>query len=238
VGTRVERASTVRVVADVIPVFPLTHVLVPGMPLPLHIFEERYRQLLVDVTSGPGTAAFGVVALRTGAEANTPGTVVTEPDIADLGTLAEILEVEPYEDGASDLLTVGSRRFRILELVHEGAPYLRAEVEWLEERDGELRPGHVVVTQRLCGDLEQVLQALTGREREDKLPDDANLLSYYVAAHAPLMPADRQALLAEPTAADRLRRAIALLRREIRLVQSTRSIAIAPSVLRLIVEPN
>jgi uncharacterized protein len=228
----------VRVVAELIPVFPLTHVLLPGMPLPLHIFEERYRQLLVDVTRGPAGAAFGVVALRTGAEANTVGTVLTEPDIADVGTLAEILEVEPYEDGASDLLTVGSRRFRIVELVTDGAPYLRARVEWLAEQDGALLPGHVAVTRRLCGDLEQLLQALTGREREDELPTDANLLSYYVAAHAPLTPADRQALLAEPTAADRLRRAIALLRREIRLLQSTRSIAISPSVLRLFVEPN
>jgi uncharacterized protein len=225
-------------VADLIPIFPLTHVLVPGMPLPLHIFEERYRQLLIDVRDGIGPAAFGVVVLRSGTEANTHGTVVTEPDLADIGTLAEIIEVEPYEDGASDLLTVGSRRFRIVDLVTEGAPYLRAHVDWLDERDGDLRPGHVAVTRRLCGDLQQLLLELTGREREEPLPRDANLLSYYVAAHAPLTPNDRQTLLAEPTAADRLRRAIVLLRREIRMLESTRSIAIAPSVLRLFVSLN
>ncbi|MCU1657444.1 MAG: peptidase [Pseudonocardiales bacterium] len=227
-----------RVVADLIPVFPLTHVLVPGMPLPLHVFEDRYRQLLVDVQGDAGGGAFGIVALRRGSEANTAGTVVTDPDIADVGTLAEILEVESYEDGASDLLTVGSRRFHIRELVVDGAPYLRAHVDWLEERDGDLRPAHVVITRRLCSDLEQLILELTGREREDPLPRDANLLSYYVAGQVPLTPRDRQSLLAEPTAADRLRRAIGLLRREIRLLESTRSIAVAPSVLRLFVNLN
>jgi len=50
-------------VADVIPVFPLSHVLLPGMTLPLHIFEPRYRQLLVDVQSSPGPATFGIIAI-------------------------------------------------------------------------------------------------------------------------------------------------------------------------------
>lgn len=227
-----------RDVADVIPVFPLNHVLVPGMPLPLHIFEPRYRQLLVDISEGPGPAAFGVVALRRGTEAENPGLVRSRAELAEVGTMAEILELEPYEDGASDLLTVGSRRFRILDLITEGAPYLRAQVAWLEERDGELRPGHLVVTRRLCGDLESLLAELTGRPREEPMPEDANLLSYYVAGQLPLSPGDRQALLAEATAADRLHRAIGLLRREIRLLQSTRSIAVSPGVIRLAANPN
>src|SRR5437868_3896937 len=55
-------------VADVIPVFPLSHVLLPGLPLPLHIFEPRYRQLLMDVRTETSAGAFGVLALRHGAE--------------------------------------------------------------------------------------------------------------------------------------------------------------------------
>lgn len=224
--------------ADLIPVFPLSHVLVPGMALPLHIFEPRYRQLLSDVQRGPDKAAFGIVALRTGGELAQSPPGDQPPDIAEVGTLAEILEVEPFEDGASDLLTVGSRRFRILELVTDGAPYHRARVDWLAERTGSLRPHEVAVTHKLCRDHAELLESLTGRDRAVELPGDANLLSYHVAAQLPLAPADRQALLEQPTAADRLVLAIALLRREISLLQSTRSICVAPGVLQLVAHPN
>jgi Lon protease-like protein len=225
-------------VADVIPVFPLSHVLVPGMPLPLHIFEPRYRQLLQDVQQGPGQSAFGIIALRSGGEVDLTPPGGAPPDIAEVGTLAEILEVEPFDDGASDLLTVGSRRFRIRDVITEGAPYLRARVEWVEERTGTLRPHEVAVTHRLCRQHAELLEALTGRERDSDLPRDPNLLSYHVAAQLPLAPNDRQALLEQPTAGDRLRLAVTLLRREISLLEFTRSICVAPGVLQLAAHPN
>jgi Lon protease-like protein len=225
-------------VADVIPVFPLSAVLVPAMALPLHIFEPRYRQLLVDVQSGPQPATFGIVAVHKGTDVGWPGTGGAGPQIADVGTLAEILDVTLYDDGASDLLAVGSRRFRIRELVTEGTPYLRARVDWLEELDGDLHPARAAVTRRLCIEYFTLLAQLTGREVNEQLPGDANLLSYHVAAHLPLSTADRQDLLAQATAGDRLRRAIPLLRREIRLLQSTRSISVASGVLHVIPNPN
>jgi Lon protease-like protein len=225
-------------VADVIPIFPLSHVLLPGLPMPLHIFEPRYRQLLIDVQSGPSPATFGIIALRSGVEASAGWAVGTEPDLVDVGTLAEILGVAPYDDGASDLFTVGSRRFRIREVLTEGTPYLRASVEWLDELDGDLHPAHVAATRRLCTGYFALLAQLTGRDWDDGLPADANLLSYHVAGQLPLAPQDRQDLLAEPSAADRLRRAIPLLRREIGLLQSTRSIPVSPSVLHLSANPN
>lgn len=226
-------------VADVIPIFPLSHVLLPGMPLPLHIFEPRYRRLLLDVRSGPGPAAFGVIALRNGIDRGATLADATEPQIEEVGTLAEILEVNPYDDGAADLYTVGGRRFRILEVLSEGTLYLRASVDWLEEVDGEdLQPGHAAATRRLCIAYTTLLSQLTGRSSEDDLPRDANLLSYHVAGQLPLAAQDRQDLLADISAADRLRRAIPLLRREIRLLQSTRSICVSPSVLHLVPSPN
>ncbi len=228
--------------ADVIALFPLSHVLVPGMPLPLHIFEPRYRQLLVDVSQGPGNGAFGVVALRRGAEVDIVDTVGTAepgpPEIAGVGTLAEILEVEPYDDGAADLLLVGSRRFRIVRLLTEATPYLRAEVQWLDELGGDLGQYEVAVTRRLCQDYSALIEKLTGRRRDTELPRDAGLLSYHVAGELPLAPEDRQALLEQATAADRLRSAIRLLRREISLLEATRSICVAPSVLALLAHPN
>lgn len=224
--------------ADVIPVFPLNAVLLPGMAMPLHIFEPRYRELLVDVQSGSGPATFGIVALHKGTILGWPGTGHAEPEFVDVGTLAEILDVTSYADGASDLLTVGSRRFRIRELLTEGTPYLRAKVDWLDEVDGDLHPAHVAVTRRLCIEYFTLLAQLTGREVNEDLPQDANLLSYHVAAHLPLALPDRQGLLAQPSAAVRLRRTIPLLRREIRLLQSTRSISVASDVLHLIPNPN
>lgn len=224
--------------ADIIPLFPLSHVLMPGMPLPLHVFEQRYRRLLVDLQESPGTPSFGVVALRRGSEVGSRNPNGTGPQVMDVGTLAEILEIEQYEDGASDLLTVGSRRFRIRALLTTGTPYFRAEVDWIEEADGDLSSAEVPVCRRLAQDYARLLEALTGRARDDDLPTDPTLLSYHVASHLPLPPADRQALLEEPTACDRLHREIALLRREISLLQSTRSIAISPSVLQLAAHAN
>lgn len=224
--------------ADIIPIFPLSHVLMPGMPLPLHIFEQRYRRLLTDLQDGPGTPSFGVVALRRGSEVGSRNPNGAGPQVMEVGTLAEILEIEPYEDGASDLLTVGSRRFRIRSLVVEGTPYFRAEVDWIDEADGDLSAAEVPVCRRLAQDYSRLLESLTGRPRDDDLPTDPTMLSYHVAAHLPLPQTDRQSLLEEPTSCDRLRREICLLRREISLLQSTRSIAISPAVLQLAAHAN
>lgn len=221
--------------ADVIPIFPLSQVLLPGMSLPLHIFEPRYRQLLLDAQSAPPPASFGVLALRSGTEVGPPG---TGQEIVDVGTLAEIVEVAPYDDGASDLFTVGSRRFRVREVVTEGRPYLRARVDWLDELDGDLHPGLVATTRRLYATYLELLSGLTGSPCDKELPPDANPLSYHVAGQLPLAAQHRQELLAEASAADRLRRAIPLLRREIRLLQSTGSISVSPTLMHLVANPN
>lgn len=213
--------------------FPLSHVLLPGLPLPLHIFEPRYRQLLDDIRGPSGLGSFGVVALRRGGEVGDS----PRPDVADVGTVAEIIELEPRVDGSADLLTVGSRRFRVREML-DAAPYPRARVEWMPEQDGALHPAQVLVCRRLVADLWAVLEEITGRHRDDELPHDATLLSYHLAGHVPLASPDRQALLAAETTADRLRRAVPILRREIQLLQRTGTVAMSPSVLRLAVHPN
>jgi len=101
-----------------------------------------------------------------------------------------------------------------------------------------VHPAQVVATRRLCAEYLTLLSELTGRSPDEELPRDANLLSYHVAGQLPLAAQDRQDLLAEASAADRLRKAIPLLRREIRLLQRTRSISVSPGVLRLIANPN
>jgi Lon protease-like protein len=225
-------------VAEVIPLFPLSHVLLPGMPLPLHIFEDRYRELLDDIADAPGGARFGVIALRSGTEARSETTVEDGPDLEPIGTLAEIIELEPRDDGTSDLLSVGSRRFRIEKLLPTGKPYLRAVVQFLDEQDGQLTDEQELRARDLIEVFDAILIRLAGRATGSELPDDANQLSYQISARLPLPPGERQALLTDATTAERLERVSTLLRREIALLQRTRSIAVSPAVLRLLTSLN
>jgi Lon protease-like protein len=224
------------VVAELVPLFPLSHVLLPSMPLPLHIFEERYRQLLRDISDEHGgLGAFGVVALRTGTEAARHDSA---PDVADIGTIAEILEVDTHDDGTSDVLAIGSRRFTVRSLVTDGAPYLRAEVDYLDERDGALTPELESAARGLMDLYDRALMKITGRTTGSELPDDAAQLAYHLSARLPLPPYERQLLLADTNASERLTRLVQLLRRETALLRATRTIAVSPSILRLGALPN
>lgn len=219
-----------------LPLFPLNHVLLPAMPLPLHVFEERYRRMLSDLTDPAGNVrGFGVVLLRSGSEA---GTATGAPDVERVGTVAEVLEVQAKPDGSSDVLAVGSRRFAVVRLVPDGAAYLRAEVDYLDEPDGPLDPHLELAARRLMTRYDTALSNLAGRSTGSELPEHADQLSYHLAARLPLTPADRQLLLADESVADRLGRLIGMLRRETALLGLTRSIAVSPAVLRLAAGAN
>jgi uncharacterized protein len=210
--------------------FPLDVVLLPGSALPLHIFEPRYRSLLSDVCAPGGPRAFGVISLRHGSPATGDG----EVELAEVGTMAEVIEVDPYPDGRSDLLTIGSRRFRLLGVDEDAQPYLRGHVEWLEEDDGDITPEHLAAARVLCRRYSGALAAASGREApEDDLSDDPLRLSYQIAARIRLAGPDRQRLLEAKTAAARLYDAIAVLRHETALLTSTRTVPVSPHVLRV-----
>lgn len=120
-------------VVETMPLFPLGTVLMPGAPLPLHIFEPRYRQMTIDLVTGtvPGKQ-FGVVAVREG----------WGPDdglegLHEIGCTAALREVRRLPDGRFDVLTVGDRRFRLLSVDDTSAPYLTASVEWLPDLEGD-----------------------------------------------------------------------------------------------------
>src|SRR4029079_3724883 len=113
-----------------LPLFPMNTVLCPGIALPLHIFEDRYRALVrhcIDTTS-----PFGVVLIREGQEMGTGAISFTG-----IGTVAEIRDAGRYEDGRYDLLVVGTRRFEVQRILVAKRPYLVAEVELLEELVGD-----------------------------------------------------------------------------------------------------
>jgi Lon protease-like protein len=113
-----------------LPLFPLHSVLCPGVALPLHIFEERYR-LMVGRCLDRGEP-FGVVLIREGRE-----TGPLDGRIASVGSTAIISEVKRYPDGRLDIMTVGGRRFHISAVDSDHEPYLVGEVEILEEPLGD-----------------------------------------------------------------------------------------------------
>jgi Lon protease-like protein len=109
-----------------LPLFPLNTVLCPGIALPLHVFEDRYRALVRHclATASP----FGVVLIREGREVGKGAISFTGT-----GTIAEIRDADRHDDGRFDLLVVGTRRFGIRHVLDGRKPYLVADVEILDE---------------------------------------------------------------------------------------------------------
>jgi len=108
-----------------LPIFPLPLVMLPNELLPLHIFEDRYRQMLKDVENEG--KLFGVVLFE-------PGEAFEEkPPAGTVGCVAEIRESEMLPDGRSNILTLGLIRFRLMDYVDAGEPYFVAEVEFFED---------------------------------------------------------------------------------------------------------
>ena len=113
-----------------LPLFPLHTVLCPGVALPLHIFEPRYRALVARCLDEG--SPFGIVLIRDGREVGGGPT-----SIATIGTVAEIREAGKFSDGRYELLVVGVRRFRIESVTVGREPYLIGQVEELEEVVGD-----------------------------------------------------------------------------------------------------
>src|SRR5579859_6180648 len=106
-------------VSDLLPLFPLELVLFPGMALPLHIFEPRYKEMIGECLRHD--SAFGIVR-------------AVEDGLAQVGCSAEVVTVvKRYEDGRLDIVCRGLRRFEIIEL-NQDRSFLQAEVTFLEEQ--------------------------------------------------------------------------------------------------------
>lgn len=118
-----------------LPLFPLNSVLCPGIALPLHIFEDRYRAMVRHCLET--TSPFGVVLIREGSEVGAGSISFTG-----VGTIAEIRDAGTYDDGRYDLLVVGTRRFEIRRVLSGRRPYLVAEVDILDEAVGDDDTAH------------------------------------------------------------------------------------------------
>ena len=207
--------------SESLPLFPLSTVLFPGMRLPLHIFEPRYRQLVADLLDQPEPRRFGVIAIRKGKETGVDGVAA----LYDVGCVATVRQVESREDGRYDLLTVGTQRFRLLGL-DKSLPYLRGEIEPLPDETGEAREAAYVtrrVQEAFRGYLNMLVDRGGGVISVADLPDEPLLLSYIIAAAMIIDLPDRQSLLAAPDALARLKAERSLLTREIGMLRATTS---------------
>jgi ATP-dependent Lon protease len=191
-----------------LPIFPLPLVLFPGVPLPLHIFEERYRRMLADVRASNNL--FGLSYFD-------PNSVDAErPPAGHIGCATEVVEAQPLPDGRSNILTLGRVRYRVTEYAERVEPYLVALVEFFEDEPDDqpqvLDKRAVDVTEMFMRIARAMRTANDERGPLPELPtDDPERLSFLVAAVVEMDAESKQQLLEIRSTSERLRRLYALL---------------------------
>jgi Lon protease-like protein len=172
-------------VSTLLPLFPLDVVLLPGVPLPLHIFEPRYKEMITQCLDEKKT--FGVVRSK-------------DEGIAEIGCTAEILAVtKKHSDGRMDIVTEGRERFEVMQLNQERS-FLRAEVLYLQDELETAPAEKISQALRLHG---QIL-SLAGAQPEASSEIDGSKLSFHLAGSLPLDPDFKQTLLGMKSEAERL----------------------------------
>jgi ATP-dependent Lon protease len=194
-----------------LPLFPLPVVLFPGVPLPLHIFEPRYRKMLEDIRAGNNL--FGLSYFDSSASD-------TElPPAGHVGCVAEVTETQSLPDGRSNILTVGVIRYQVEDYVQRGDPYLVAKVSFFEDEEE--------TEEQLNERTQDVVEAFTRIARAVRIINDerANLpdisgtepqrLSFLVAAAMEIDVDQKQELLEVRFTSERLQRLSDMLARAV-----------------------
>lgn len=194
-----------------IPIFPLPIVLFPGMVQPLHIFEDRYKQMIADIGE---TGCFGIVWADDGDDA---GRVQTT------GTLARISRLDPLPDGRCNLICQGVERFEILAW-RPGRPYAQAEIRPLGEPDGDTRL-HAAIAATFDRYLGLAFSLLDRPIPPFAPPASAAELAYLAAAAMQVDLGEKQRLLMAPTTEARLSLLQSLLAREITRLEALTAMA-------------
>jgi len=178
-----------------LPIFPLSAVLFPGTPLPLHIFEPRYQRLLADCLAGE--RKFGITP---------PGVTREAPDPGTVGCIAEIRVHQDLPDGRATIVVVGGPRFVVVRVLEEAMPYHVALVQTFEEEPATAPPEEDLT--RLRQQFQRYNALL--RQLNDVEPDEPTLpevpldLSFHIAAAVECDPGVKQRLLAERSTARRV----------------------------------
>lgn len=184
----------------IIPLFPLNTVLFPNAVLPLHIFEDRYRQMVHQCIERD--EPFGIVLIQSGEEVKGP----SEP--YEVGTLAHISRLQQLEDGRMNLLALGSSRFRVRQFLRE-APFLEAVVDPWDENEVNPASFSYDLAEQVAGAFETYLTYLLDSQgleiTQIELPEDPTTLSFAVAASLQTTLPFKQYLLELQDTSERLR---------------------------------
>ena len=175
--------------SSLLPLFPLDVVLLPSVPLPLHIFEPRYREMIGECLADK--LPFGVVRAK-------------EEGVAEVGCTAEITAVvKKYPDGRMDIVTEGRRRFEVMEVNQERA-FLRAEVFYLTDEPDQAAAAEIERALKLHAEI----MALAGAESEAR-SNNPKMLSFKLVGSLPLDLDFKQTLLGINSEAERVQAVIA-----------------------------
>jgi Lon protease-like protein len=171
--------------STLLPLFPLDVVLLPGTPLPLHIFEPRYREMITECLDKK--KPFGVVRAK-------------DEGVAEIGCTAEILTVtKKYPDGRLDIVTQGRERFEVMQ-VNQERSFLQAEVLYLQDEPGKATADQVAQAVKLHGEI----MRLAGAEPESSSEIERSQLSFHLAGSLPLDLDFKQTLLGMKSEAERV----------------------------------
>lgn len=200
---------------DILNLFPLNTVLLPGAMLQLHVFEDRYKDMMSQCIEAE--LPFGVLLDRSGLTADTLDPVA-------IGTVAVIRKVRRLSAGRLFIIAQGTRRFRI-ERVVGTTPFWRAEVSFLDEVDGPPKSAgrlREAAALRLRDYLAALLAPRGDGIESIELPGDAATSSYVIADALQVASPVKQQLLEAPSAVDRLRAELTLLDVEIERLRTER----------------
>lgn len=193
-----------------LPLFPLNTVLFPRMPLPLHIFEPRYQEMMTRCIRE--RIGFGVLLISEGEEIGELAETVT------VGTIARIVNVDELDDGRMNMLTMGVVRFRLLK-THTHHPYLSGDIESWEDEMGDLKLLAKLTKDAHKAYINYVAELAELMDEEDRpgqivAPMDPQVLSYTIASNLQIPNPDKQRLLELETVQERLARELDLMESE------------------------
>lgn len=220
--------------ADTLPMFPLNAVLFPGISVPLHVFEDRYRALVHHLLREPDPAkrVFASVAIREGYEIGEHGS----QSLYRVGVRLQLTDVEAHEDGTFDVVAVGVERIELQRLDPTGT-FPVGHVEPHPDPESPVAEEVLERARAAFTAYRAALIELRGDPYEGSLPRDPTYLSWTLAALAPLPMSDRQTLLEADDAGERLVLLTDLLRAELRAMNVIPSLP-ATEVARTRWSPN
>lgn len=196
----------------IVPLFPLNAVLFPGMELPLHIFEPRYKLMVERCLAAEGRFAVGLI--RTGSEVGE-----APAEAFSTGTIAQITDIARYSDGRMNILATGTERCEVRDVIDD-EPYRQARVRPMPESRDPVPPEVMARASELYAAYVEILLSLSNLPLPATLPAEPEVASYLIARTLQTDLFTKQALLEAPGPRARLTEEVRLLERDVERLRS------------------